>query len=150
MALTLAEWEQRRQTIAKQIDQLGDFRPGSITSTSGRCGKPECRCHRPGESGHGPNLRLTYKVGGKSVSESLPSAAAMRKTEREVAEFRKYQQLRREFVEANAEICRLRPIEEELPSDLEKNGGSDPPASRARNKSTLARRLQRSAQDRAS
>jgi hypothetical protein len=85
MALNLAEWEQRRQTISKQINQLGDFRPGSITSISGRCGKPECRCHRPGELGHGPNLRLTYKVDGKSVSESLPSAAAMRKAEREVA-----------------------------------------------------------------
>jgi hypothetical protein len=120
MAQTLAEWEQLRQTIARQIDQLGDFRAGSITSTSGRCGKPECRCHRPGEPGHGPNLRLTYKVEGKSVSESLPSSAAMRKAEREVAEFRKYQQLSREFVEANAEICRLRPIEEESPSEQKK------------------------------
>ena len=120
MAHTLAEWEQRRQTIAQQIDRLGDFRQGSITSTSGRCGKPECRCHQPGEPGHGPNLRLTYKVEGKSVSESLSSTAAMYKAEREVAEFRKYQQLSREFVEANAEICRLRPIEEESPSAQEK------------------------------
>ncbi|MGB9204447.1 MAG: hypothetical protein WCB94_10825 [Terriglobales bacterium] len=44
----------------------------------------------------------------------------MRKAEREVAEFRKFQQLTREFVEANAEVCRLRPIEEELPSGQEK------------------------------
>jgi hypothetical protein len=44
----------------------------------------------------------------------------MYKAEREVAEFRKYQQLSREFVEANAEICRLRPIEEESPSAQEK------------------------------
>ena len=120
MTHTLADWEQRRQTIAQQIDQLGDFRPGSITGTSGRCGKPECRCHRPGEPGHGPNLRLTYKVNGKSVTESLPSPSAMRKAEREVAEFRKYQQLSREFVEANSEICRLRPIEDEPPAAQEK------------------------------
>jgi hypothetical protein len=120
MTHTLADWEQRRQTIAQQIDQLGDFRPGSITGTSGRCGKPECRCHRPGEPGHGPNLRLTYKVNGKSVTESLPSPSAMRKAEREVAEFRKYQQLSREFVEANSEICRLRPLEEEPPAAQEK------------------------------
>ena len=119
MAHTLAEWEQRRQTIVKQFDQLGDFRPGSITGASGRCGKPGCRCHRPGEPGHGPHLRLTYKVEGKSVSESLPSSAALRKAEREVGEFRKYQQLSREFVEANAEICRLRPIEEEPPAEQE-------------------------------
>jgi hypothetical protein len=120
MTHSLADWEQRRQMIAQQIDQLGDFRPGSITGTSGRCGKPECRCHRPGESGHGPNLRLTYKVDGKSVSESLPSASALRKAEREVAEFRKYQQLSREFVEASTEICRLRPIEAEPPAAQEK------------------------------
>lgn len=120
MSHTLAEWEQRRQAISHQIGQLGDLRPGSITSTSGRCGKPECRCHRPGESGHGPNLRLTYKVDGKSVSESLPSPAAKRKAEREVAEFRKFQQLTREFVEANAEVCRLRPIEEQAPPVQEK------------------------------
>lgn len=120
MTHTLADWEQRRQMIAQQIDQLGDFRPGSITGTSGRCGKPECRCHRPGEPGHGPNLRLTFKVDGKSVSESLSSPSAMRKAEREVAEFRRYQQLSREFVEANAEICRLRPIEDEPPVAQEK------------------------------
>lgn len=120
MTHTLADWEQRRQTIAQQIDQLGDFRPGSITGTSGRCGKPDCRCHRPGEPGHGPNLRLTYKVNGKSVTESLPSPSAMRKAEREVAEFRKYQELSREFVEANAEICRLRPIYDEPPVAQEK------------------------------
>jgi hypothetical protein len=150
MVLTLAEWAQRRQTLAKQIDQLGDFRPGSITSISGSCGKPECRCHRPGESGHGPNLRLTYKVDGKSVSESLSSAAAMRKAEREVAEYRKYQQLSREFVEAYAEICRLRPIEEDLPAAPQKNGGCNPSGSRTRNRSTPPRRFQRTGQDRAS
>jgi hypothetical protein len=44
----------------------------------------------------------------------------MRKAEREVAEFRKFQQLTREFVEVNAEVCRLRPIEEAVPSGQEK------------------------------
>lgn len=112
MSRTLADFEQRRQEIAQQIAQLGDLRSGSVTSTSGRCGKPSCRCHQPGQPGHGPNLRLTYKVAGKSVSESLPTPAAIHKAEREVAEFRKFQQLSREFVETNAEICRLRPAEE--------------------------------------
>jgi hypothetical protein len=120
MMHSLTEWEQRRQAIGQQIAQLGDFRPGSITSTSGRCGKPECRCHQPGQPGHGPNLRLTYKIDGKTISESLPTPAAIRKAEREVAEFRKFQQLSRQLVEANAEICRLRPAEEEPPTEQEK------------------------------
>jgi hypothetical protein len=117
---SLSEFEKRRQTIAQQIAELGDLRAGSITSTSGRCGKPGCRCHQPGQPGHGPNLRLTYKVEAKTVSESLPTPAAIRKAEREVAEFRKFQQLSREFVETNTEICRLRPSGDEPQTGQEK------------------------------
>jgi hypothetical protein len=120
MTHSLADVEQRRQAIAQQVAQLGDLRAGSITSTSGRCGKPGCRCHQPGQPVHGPNLRLTYKVDGKTVSESLPTPAAIHKAEREVAEFRRFQQLTREFVETTAEICQLRPIEDEPQTDQEK------------------------------
>ena len=64
MTPSLPDLEQQREVIAQRIAQLGDLRPGSITSTTGRCGKPDCRCHQPGEPGHGPNFRLTSKVNG--------------------------------------------------------------------------------------
>lgn len=114
MPHSLLELEQRREAMVRQIAQLGDLRPGCITSTSGRCGKPRCRCHRPGEPGHGPHFRLTYKVEGKTISQSLPTAAAIRKAQREVAEFRKFQEISRDFVGTNAEICRRRPPADEL------------------------------------
>ena len=120
MPLSLTELTQRREVIAQQIAQLGDLSPGCVTATSGRCGKPSCRCHQPGEPTHGPNFRLTYKVEGKTISESLPTPAAIRKAEREVAEFRKFQELSREFVETNTALCRLRPVEEETPTEQEK------------------------------
>ena len=120
MSQSLSDLEQRREAIAQHIAQLGDLRPGSITSTSGRCGKPDCRCHQPGQPGHGPNFRLTYKVDGKTISEALSTPAAIQKAEREVEEFRKFQQLSHEFVGTNAEICRLRPIEEEPETGREK------------------------------
>jgi hypothetical protein len=109
--------ERHRDAIARQIARLGDLRPGSVSSTSGRCGKPDCRCHRPGQPGHGPNFRLTYKVNGKSVSESLPTPAAIRKAETEVSEFRRFQQLSRDFVRTNTEICRTRSAEPEPQTD---------------------------------
>lgn len=117
---SLAELEQRRSAIAQRIGQLGDFRSGSITGTSGRCGKQNCRCHEPNQPGHGPNLRLTYKVDRKTVTESLPSSAAVHKAEREIAEFRKFQNLSRDFIRVNARICQSRPIEEEASSAQEK------------------------------
>ena len=110
---SLESLEQQRANIANQIAALGDLRCGSITSTTGRCGKPICHCHRPKDPGHGPNLRLTYKVNGKSVTESLPDQAATRKAEREIAEFRTLQSLHKEFVEVNAQICQMRPTEPE-------------------------------------
>jgi hypothetical protein len=123
---SLESLEQQRFTIANQIAALGDLRCGSITSTTGRCGKSNCHCHQPKDPGHGPNLRLTYKVDGKSVSESLPDRAAERKAEREIAEFRKLQGLHKEFVEINAQICRIRPSEPDtlLPEEKKRRNPS--------------------------
>ena len=101
--------ERRRADIGSQIAALGDLRCGSISPTTGRCGKPNCRCHQPEAPGHGPNLRLTYKLNGKTLTESLSDNDTRRKAERTVAEFRKLQSLHKEFVEVNARICQLRP-----------------------------------------
>ena len=117
---SIAELEQRRSAITQQISQLGDFRPGSITNTTGRCGKPNCHCHQPGHAGHGPNSRLTHKLNGKTVTESLPTPAAIRKAQREIASFRKFQQLSQQLVEVNGQICRLRPVEEPARTSQEK------------------------------
>lgn len=120
MPHSLEDLEQQRSAIARRLSDLGDFRPGSITTTSGRCGKQNCRCHRPNQPGHGPTDRLTYKVEGKTVSEALSSPAALGKAQREVAEFRNYQQLSQQFVDISTQICRLRPLEEATPQPQEK------------------------------
>ena len=117
---SLESLEKQRTNIANQIASLGDLRCGSITATTGRCGKPNCHCHQPKDPGHGPNLRLTYKVEGKTVTESLPDQSATRKAEREIAEFRKLQELHKEFIELNAQICQLRPSEPDALSPEEK------------------------------
>ncbi len=111
MSPSLDTLENQRAELIRQIAQLGDFRSGSITSVTGRCGKPNCHCHQPRPPGHGPNFRLTYKVQGKTVTETFSSPAARRQAERRIAEFRKFQQLSRALIEVNAQICRRRPIE---------------------------------------
>jgi hypothetical protein len=104
----LSDLEWQRAQLCKEISNLGDFRAGSIGAIIRRCGKPGCRCAQPGDPGHGPNLRLTYKTKGKTYSESLNTASERNKAEREIAEFRKFQRLCRELTDVNAEICRLR------------------------------------------
>lgn len=112
MADSLLDLEKRRSEVLAEISSLGDFRRGSISATGGRCGTPNCHCHKPDDPGHGPNLRLTYKFRGKTVTESFPSPATQRKAEREIAGFRQYQELSRTLIEVNERICRLRPLED--------------------------------------
>jgi hypothetical protein len=119
MPKLIADLELERAHLLSQLAALQDLRPGSVTGIVRRCGKPSCHCARPGDPGHGPTLRLTYKAGGKTISEALPTPAAIRKAEREISEFRKYQQISRDFVEVNERICRLRPVED-APSSQEK------------------------------
>ena len=100
--------ERRRAEVVKQIAALGDLRPGSITATQGKCGKSNCCCREPDHPGHGPHWRVTYKVDGKTRTESLSDPARIEKVEDEIAEFRKFQQLSRDFVEVNTKICQTR------------------------------------------
>ena len=108
MPESLATLERQRSDILSQILHGGDFRSGSITAISGRCGKPSCRCHQPGQPPHGPNYRLTKKVNGKTVSETFSSHAQRRKAQREVEAFHHFRELSRQLIEINEKICRLR------------------------------------------
>ena len=114
MPESLRRLERQRNAILSQILQLGDFRSGSITAVSGRCGKPNCRCHQPGQPPHGPNYRLTKKVDGKTLSETFSSSAERRKAQREVEAFHRFQQLGRELLAVNEKICQARPVEDTL------------------------------------
>ena len=113
MPQSLPALEKDRSEVVRQITRLGDFRPGSIRGVMGRCSKPNCHCAQAGDPGHGPHFRLTAKVGGKTVAETLRSPAALRKAQREVDEFRRFQRLSAELIAVNGKICRPRPVEEE-------------------------------------
>ena len=110
---SLPDLEARRSQILLEIAQLGDFRRGSVQSSFRRCGKPNCACASDDHPGHGPQVRLSYKVRGKTVQQTLSDPAQIHKAEREVAVFRRFQQLSAELVEVNERLCQLRPPQEQ-------------------------------------
>jgi hypothetical protein len=114
LLISLVNLEKQRADILAQILELGDFRSGSVTAISGRCGKPSCRCHQPNQPAHGPNFRLTRKVKGRTVSETFSSTAGLGKAQREVEAFHQFRELSQRLLEVNEKICRLRPVEETL------------------------------------
>src|ERR1700685_571734 len=120
MPESLTNLESRRAAVQLQIAQLGDMRCGSITTTGGPCGTPNCHCHREGDPGHGPYYRLTRKVKGKTVTETFSSPASLAKAQREVAERQRFRELGDELLDVNEQICGLRPVQETVPSAQEK------------------------------
>ena len=109
---SLAAFEADRSKLLQEFLGLGDLRPGSITAVVRRCGKPTCHCAKPHDGGHDPQFRLTRRVAGKTVTESFPNPAALRKAQREVAEFHRFQKLSAELVALNERICEHRPVEQ--------------------------------------
>lgn len=110
---TLSALEEDRSRLLEEFGRLGDLRPGSITAVVRRCGKPSCHCAKPNDPGHDPQFRLTRRVAGKSVTESFPNPAALRKAQQEVAEFHRFQKLGDDLVGINEKICALRPVEQQ-------------------------------------
>ena len=110
MPQSLAELEATRSKLLQQFLTLGDFRPGTVSATPHRCGKPTCHCARPDGAGH-PQFRLLRKIRGKSVAESFASPSAFRKAAQEVAEFHRFQNMAAELTAINEQICRSRPAE---------------------------------------
>ena len=132
MADSLPTAVEARSALLRQIGELGDFQPGSITSAIRRCGKTGCHCANSGDPGHGPHFQLTQKVAGKTVTQNLPSQAALRKAESEIAEFRRFQSLTSQLVDINREVCRLRPVEESLTPQEKKRPRPSAKKSRAK------------------
>ena len=114
MADTLPVLESKRCEIQRRISALGDMRTGSITTTTGRCGNPNCHCRKDGDPGHGPFYRLTRKLAGKTVTETFASPGALKKAQGEVAEFHRFRELSQSLVEVNEKICHARPVEDAL------------------------------------
>jgi len=132
MTDSLPQLEAKRTDLFRELAAVGDFRRGSISTTSGKCGKPNCHCSKRDDPGHGPNFRLTRRVEGKTVTETFGSPAALRKAQQEVAEFHRFQKLCGEIVEVSEKICALRSVEDTFTPLEKKRPKRSIPRSRAK------------------
>ena len=102
--------EAERSRLYQDLSRVGDLRRGSIMVNNRRCGKPNCACANPEHPGHGPQYRLTTKVGGKTHVINIKPGPQLRKIEQEVANHQRFRELSKRIIEVNEEICELRPI----------------------------------------
>ncbi len=119
----LDEMERHRAELYARLAGTGDFRPGSVSETWRRCGKPNCACARPDHRGHGPRYLWTRSAGGRTRSRQL-AAAELDKVRREVANYKEFVAVSEQIVQVNEAICEARPIS---PPGAAGDDGAPPP-----------------------
>ena len=68
----LQELQNRDRDLKSGLTQLGEMRPGSLVECYRKCGKPNCRCARPDERGHGPPLDGNSRREGQDGEQGDP------------------------------------------------------------------------------
>jgi len=83
--------EQRVEKIKRELAQLGDLRPGSLSKQYNVCGNPNCRCKASPPKKHGPYYQLSLTRKGKSRSKFVrkEDVAAVRAQLKNYAKLRK-------------------------------------------------------------
>jgi hypothetical protein len=117
---SLSELEAQRERLKLRLSGLGDLRPGSLTERYRKCGKPNCHCAQPGQTGHGPSWSLTHDVKGKTATRIIPEALVPQ-TREQIAEYRRLRDLTRDLVEVNEKICEVRIESRNTEDDSKKN-----------------------------
>jgi hypothetical protein len=128
---SISELEAQRDRLKLQLSGLGDLRPGSLVERYRKCGKPNCRCAQPGETGHGPCWSLTHDVKGKTVTSIIPGALVPQ-ARQQIAEYHRLRDLTRDLVDVSERICEGRIGERRLEEEVKKKSTRRPTGSRRR------------------
>jgi uncharacterized protein DUF6788 len=105
----LAALEAERARLYADLSQVGDFRRGALSAVFRKCGKPNCRCARPGGRGHGPQWNWTRWASGKTVTTHPRPGPELEKAQRESGQWERFKSLTGQIEQVNEAICDARP-----------------------------------------
>jgi len=108
---TLKVLEGKRRSLYKKLEDIGDFRRGTISVNYRKCGKKNCICAKPDHPGHGPQYLWSTTIKGKSYGKNLRLGPELQKYMEEIANYRSFLRLCDE-IQLNERICDLRPVTE--------------------------------------
>ena len=112
MTDSLKRLESKRESLYKRLEELGDFRRGTIGTNYRKCGKNNCACAKPGHPGHGPQYLWSTTIKGRSYAKSLKLGPELQKYIEETDRYRRFTKLSEQIVKVNEELCDLRPVQE--------------------------------------
>ena len=107
--------------VKKQLNELGELRPGSISQQYNVCGNPTCRCKdKENPQKHGPYHKLSYKRKGKGTTAFIKECD-LDKTREQIANYKKLQELTGEWIDLSLELVALRKAQSDIIAPSQKN-----------------------------
>jgi len=103
--MTVRELEDLRSLLVDRIGAVPAFRRGSLQVGYRKCGKPTCRCARPGEPGHGPRALWTRTAKDGSRGQYVPVEHADQ-VRAELDAYEQFSGLVEDYVEVNEALCK--------------------------------------------
>jgi len=107
MSRRIQSLERQIEKIKRELAQLGDLRPGSLSKQYNVCGNPNCKCKATPPKKHGPYYQLSSTRKGKSHSKFVrkDDIAAVRTQLKNYAKLRK---LTQQWIDLAEELSLLR------------------------------------------
>ncbi len=105
MTKTINKLESKRKSLYRKLEEIGDFRRGTISVNYRKCGKKNCICAKPEHPGHGPQYLWNTTIKGKSYAKNLELGPEHKKYMEEIANYRSFLRLCEEIVQLNEKIC---------------------------------------------
>jgi len=93
--------------IKRQIQNIGEMRPGSLSKQYNVCGTPGCQCKDPkAPKKHGPYYQLSYVHKGKSTSQFI-RPPFVEEIEKQIANYKRFKKLTEEWIHLALEHSKL-------------------------------------------
>jgi hypothetical protein len=112
MEETIEVLKQKRKSLYKKLERIGDFRRGVISVNYRKCGKKNCVCTKQGHPGHGPRYLWNATIKGRSYAKDIKLGPEVEKYMEETENYRNFVRLCDEIIQVNEKIADLRPVAE--------------------------------------
>lgn len=110
MNTVIEKLQGRRNKLIEQLNNLEEFRRGTVSVIYRKCGKPQCWCAKEGTRGHGPQYLWNATINRKSVAKNLIMGPELEKYLDETERHKRFVSICDELVEVNEELCQVHAV----------------------------------------
>jgi hypothetical protein len=104
----LKQIEKQIHKIKKELTELGELRPGSLSKQYNVCGKATCKCKDPeAPQRHGPYYQISYGRKGKS-SSAFVRPESLADIEKQLANYKRLMELVNLWIDLGLEHSRAK------------------------------------------